>query len=68
MINYEPDAYTPALGIKITGKGEIKSRRRRLGAVTIGAVAADHFDIDGFVIANNSKQDPFSRTLFPHSW
>lgn len=24
MINYEPDAYTPALGIKITGKGEIK--------------------------------------------
>lgn len=24
MINYEPDAYTPAIGIKITGKGEIK--------------------------------------------
>lgn len=24
MINYEPDAYTPALGIKITGKGEIR--------------------------------------------
>jgi hypothetical protein len=24
MINYEPDAYTPALGIKITGKGEIQ--------------------------------------------
>ena len=24
MINYEPDAYTQALGIKITGKGEIK--------------------------------------------
>jgi len=24
MINYEPDAYTPALAIKITGKGEIK--------------------------------------------
>ena len=24
MINYEPDAYTPALGIRITGKGEIK--------------------------------------------
>ncbi|HEX2227344.1 MAG TPA: hypothetical protein VHM64_09400 [Candidatus Binatia bacterium] len=24
MINYEPDAYTPALGIKVTGKGEIK--------------------------------------------
>ncbi len=24
MINYEPDSYTPALGIKITGKGEIK--------------------------------------------
>jgi hypothetical protein len=24
MINYEPDANTPALGIKITGKGEIK--------------------------------------------
>lgn len=24
MINYEPDAYTPAVGIKITGKGEIK--------------------------------------------
>jgi hypothetical protein len=24
MINYEPEAYTPALGIKVTGKGEIK--------------------------------------------
>jgi hypothetical protein len=24
LINYEPDAYTPAIGIKITGKGEIK--------------------------------------------
>jgi hypothetical protein len=24
MINYEPDAYTPAMGIKVTGKGEIK--------------------------------------------
>lgn len=24
LINYEPDAYTPALGIKITGKGEIQ--------------------------------------------
>ena len=24
MINYEPDAYTPALAIKVTGKGEIK--------------------------------------------
>jgi hypothetical protein len=24
MINYEPDAYTPAAGIKITGKGEIR--------------------------------------------
>ena len=24
MINYEPNAYTPALGIKITGKGVIK--------------------------------------------
>lgn len=24
MINYEPDMYTPALGIKITGKGEIQ--------------------------------------------
>ena len=24
MINYEPDAYTPALAIKITGKGEIQ--------------------------------------------
>ena len=24
LINYEPEAYTPAIGIKITGKGEIK--------------------------------------------
>jgi len=24
MINYEPDAYTPAIAINITGKGEIK--------------------------------------------
>src|SRR5574341_2198305 len=24
LINYEPDAYTPALGIKVTGKGEVK--------------------------------------------
>jgi hypothetical protein len=24
MINYEPDAYTPALGIKVTGKGTIQ--------------------------------------------
>jgi hypothetical protein len=24
MINYEPDAYTPAQAIKVTGKGEIK--------------------------------------------
>jgi len=24
MINYEPNAYTPALGIKITGKGVLK--------------------------------------------
>lgn len=24
MINYEPDAYTPAIAIKITGKGEIQ--------------------------------------------
>lgn len=24
MINYEPDAYTPAIAIKISGKGEIK--------------------------------------------
>ena len=24
MINYEPDAYTPAIAIRITGKGEIK--------------------------------------------
>ena len=24
MINYEPDAYTPAIAIKITGKGKIK--------------------------------------------
>jgi hypothetical protein len=24
LINYEPEAYTPALAIKVTGKGEIK--------------------------------------------
>lgn len=24
LINYEPDAYTPALGIKVTGKGQIQ--------------------------------------------
>ena len=24
MINYEPDAYTPAIAIKVTGKGQIK--------------------------------------------
>lgn len=24
MINYEPEAYTPALGIKVTGKGQIQ--------------------------------------------
>jgi hypothetical protein len=24
MINYEPEAYTPAIAIKVTGKGEIK--------------------------------------------
>jgi hypothetical protein len=24
MINYEPEAYTPALGIKVVGKGEVK--------------------------------------------
>jgi flagellar biosynthesis component FlhA len=24
LINYEPDAYTPALGIKVIGQGEIK--------------------------------------------
>jgi len=24
MINYEPDAYTPAIAIKVTGKGEVK--------------------------------------------
>jgi hypothetical protein len=24
LINYEPDAYTPALGIKVTGKGKIE--------------------------------------------
>jgi hypothetical protein len=24
LINYEPEAYTPALGIKVIGKGEIK--------------------------------------------
>ena len=24
LINYEPEAYTPAIGIKVTGKGEIK--------------------------------------------
>ena len=24
MINYEPDAYTPAIAIKITGKGEVQ--------------------------------------------
>ena len=24
LINYEPEAYTPALGIKVTGKGEIQ--------------------------------------------
>jgi hypothetical protein len=24
LINYEPDAYTPALGIKVIGRGEIK--------------------------------------------
>jgi hypothetical protein len=24
LINYEPEAYTPAFGIKVTGKGEIK--------------------------------------------
>src|SRR6266576_1131576 len=24
LINYEPDAYTPATGIKVTGKGEIQ--------------------------------------------
>jgi hypothetical protein len=24
LINYEPDAYTPAIAIKETGKGEIK--------------------------------------------
>jgi hypothetical protein len=24
LINYEPDAYTPAIAIKVTGKGEIK--------------------------------------------
>ena len=24
MINYEPDAYTPALGIKVTGKGVVQ--------------------------------------------
>ena len=24
LINYEPDAYTPAIAIKITGKGEVK--------------------------------------------
>ena len=24
LINYEPEAYTPALAIKVTGKGEIQ--------------------------------------------
>jgi hypothetical protein len=24
MINYEPEAYTPAIGIKVVGKGEIQ--------------------------------------------
>jgi hypothetical protein len=24
LINYEPDAYTPAIGIKVTGKGKIQ--------------------------------------------
>ena len=24
LINYEPDGYTPATGIKVTGKGEIQ--------------------------------------------
>jgi len=24
LINYEPEAYTPAIGIKVTGKGEVK--------------------------------------------
>ncbi|MGH7852057.1 MAG: hypothetical protein ACREP3_01345 [Candidatus Binatia bacterium] len=24
MINYEPDAYTPAIAIKVTGKGQLK--------------------------------------------
>lgn len=24
MIQYEPDAYTPALSVKVTGKGEVK--------------------------------------------
>ena len=24
MINYEPDAYTPAIGIKVTGKGKLQ--------------------------------------------
>jgi hypothetical protein len=24
LINYEPEAYTPAIGIKVTGKGEIQ--------------------------------------------
>jgi hypothetical protein len=24
MINYEPEAYTPALAIKVIGKGEVK--------------------------------------------
>jgi hypothetical protein len=24
MINYEPDAYTPAIAIKVTGKGKIQ--------------------------------------------
>jgi hypothetical protein len=24
MINYEPEAYTPALSVKVVGKGEVK--------------------------------------------
>src|SRR4030095_2226281 len=43
-----------------------KGRRRRLGTVAVGAIAADHLQIKRLIFSQNSKRYPFPWKLFPH--
>src|SRR5581483_10563686 len=42
-----------------------KGRGRRLSAVAVGAITADHFQIERLIFSKNPERNPFPRPLLP---